>query len=327
MNTMHAETRRIENRLRALLSAGLWCLLSSGPSVSGGAPATTEAPFDCDAAVAAAGTAAAAARDLATHTFSLEHLRCAAATLKRIADAEPGSLAAHLDALAVYADYLFFLDEDIRFTFGLMVEHYHDIETESVAASKAASADFRALLERAGALGGDSPSLLYFEAVGAGIHKDGIPLLERVIATDPSGLGGSAYARLGETYYTLPDLLGGNLQRGIENLRKALEHDAANPRALRLLSRALEEGGDAEAAVEVLARLARLEPRPERLQATADELRNGIDLAGRLGASDLADALRQKREALLRGHPYLMTRKLTSLLMHSGEEHPLEAER
>jgi len=319
--------RSVANRFRALFGAGLLFAVS-GMAASDTELAMVEETFDCRNAVAAGNTdKAALARELATHTFSLQHLGCAARTLKSVADRNHRDLAAQLEALDVYAEYMFFLDEDARFTFGYMVEHFHDIDTATVADLKLAATEFRGILKRAQGLAAEAPEVLYFNAVGAGMDSEAIPLLKRVIAANSRGLNGAAYRLLGEIYYSLPDLLGGNLNLGIENLRKALEFEPDNPRTIRLLGRALEEDGNIEQALRVLARLDNLAPEKGRLQSTADELRNGIDLAERLGARELSENLRQKREALLAAHPYLMTRRLTSLLMHSGEEHPLEAER
>lgn len=284
--------------------------------------------YDCQAEIkAAADDIVTAANILAAHTYNFQHLDCAALTLNDIAESKPADLMAQLTALAVYADYMFYLHEDVLINFSYMVEEYHRIETDAVVALKSATSVFQALLKRAENIAADDPRVLFFKAVSAGEHPDAITLLLRVIKADPAGLHGAAYALLSEIYYKLPDLAGGDLTLAIRNFQKALQQDPSAPRSIRLLAHALEEDGQKDRSLSELHKLVELHPDINRLQATADELRNGIALADRLGDQDLMGKLTKQRENLLAEHPYLMKRVLTSLLMHSGEEHPLESER
>lgn len=284
--------------------------------------------FDCQAVIKAGGSDKhATAVYLAADTHSFPHMKCASNTLKSIADMNRGDLDDQITALHAYADYIFYLNEDALFNFSYIVEEWHSIETDSVASLKEAIPAFNELLQRAEEISPDDPRVLYYKAVALGVHMDSIPLLKRALVQDVSGQDGLTYALLGEYYFGLPDLAGGDIDLAIGNLQEALKRDPSNPRTIRLLSSALEENGEDDNAMDILAKMINLTPSPHRLQATADELRNAVDLADRVGQQDLSSKLKQRRDSLLGEHPYLMTRVLTSLLMHSGEEHPLESER
>ena len=75
---------------------------------------------------------------------------------------------------------------------------------------------------------------------------------------------------------------------------------------------------DAPAAKALLASMPELQADPEDLQILVDELRNARDLATRLGDESLRKRLDQRRDALLKQHPELLTRASTAANMHGG---------
>jgi hypothetical protein len=67
--------------------------------------------------------------------------------------------------------------------------------------------------------------------------------LERVLAIEPGWQGGSAEAALGQWYFEVPRIFGGNRSKAEELLRRALTYDAGNRSALSALADLLIAAG------------------------------------------------------------------------------------
>lgn len=316
------ETPILKSRVHGTIC--LLCLIYSAVSWSDNVPG--RADFDCKTRLDnLSDELELAAITLAQDTFDLSKLECASKAFKSIADANRESLAAQLNALRVYSEYMFYLNQDALHGLSYIVEEMHNVETLSVERLKKAKPEFNAILQRAITLEPHNPEVILMQASTLGITPEALELLESIIKVDPYGLNGAAHALLGEVLYGLPDLAGGSLEQAIQHLMQAVEINTGDPRSIRLLGRVYEELGNNQRAVEVLTMLETLQPGRSKLQAMADELQNAAQLSARMKAEDLASRLHARRDQLLSAHPYLMKRQSTSLLMHGGETHPVDA--
>ena len=287
--------------------------------------------FDCSAAMT--GTVAerqTAARQLLTETWDTARLGCGAAIMVAIADQNKKSLDDQLAALSTNAQYIYYLDRIVLYELGyLIVSYTTDVPQETMINQpmidlQAAQDEQVRLLQRADEMGFEDPRLDYFQALTKGPTADAKPLLEAVLAADPPALKGAAHAMLGEIYYALPDIAGGDLDHAIALMRVAHERAPDNPYYSRLLAAWLLDIGDQEESRAILASLLELDAEPGELQLLADQLRIAGDIAGRVPDKALVQTLARQRAAMLQEYPYLQSRKVVVALGHFGDANPME---
>lgn len=142
--------------------------------------------------------------------------------------------------------------------------------------------------------------------------------LERATAKEPGVLDGAGLFLLGRLYYDLPEFSGGDVDKALAILPRALELAPGNPSIVRYFAYVLDQEGRGPEARQVLARLVNLDPAPTDLQLAADELRYGRDLAAKFEDAALRQQIETKRNALLKAHPELLTRNSTAANQHGG---------
>ena len=143
------------------------------------------------------------------------------------------------------------------------------------------------------------------------------------IAEDPQGLHGAAHALLAETYYTLPDIVGGDLDLAISMMRAARERAVDNPRYARLLAGYLVDIEQPDEAGSNLKELLSMKTEMSGWQLQADQLRAAAGMAERIGDTDLSEQLTKQRNAMLEAHPFLQNRKVVSAMGHFGDKDPM----
>jgi tetratricopeptide (TPR) repeat protein len=143
-------------------------------------------------------------------------------------------------------------------------------------------------------------------------------LLETATAKDPAALGGNALWILGRVYFDLPEFAGGDGVKALQLLEQAHAQTPNNIALLRYSAYVYAQNRDPSKAKARLAEIVAVEFDPSDLQTAADELKNARDLAMRLTDESLAQQLTEKRDALLKAHSQLLTRKPTAANMHGG---------
>ena len=294
------------------------------------------APLQADSRIFACpqqGTADFAAADtLLQQPWDTVGLACGAQVYLEAADKNPGDPAAQLAALRANEHYMYYLDKIILYELGYLINWYVD----DVPEEKKLNAPMRAMINAQQAQQGivqrlrmakyPSAELDYFEAQTLGVSAQAQPLLSKAVAADPPQLAGAAHAQLAETYYTLPDILGGDLEKAVAMMQAAQKRAAENPRYLRILSGYQLELYQSDQARATLSSLLRLGPEKPELQLFADQLRSAAELAIRMGESGLASELGATREKILAQHPYLQKRKVVSAMGHFGSNNPLDSD-
>ena len=273
---------------------------------------------------------AAAAAKLMQAPWNTEGLACGASTYVAIANQGPADTQLQFAALRANERYMYYLDRIILYELGYLINWYVD----DVPEEKKLNAPMRALIaaqEEQGKLiqhlrsqSIESPELDYFEAQTRGVSAQALPLLQAAVIGDPPLLAGAAHAMLAETYYALPDVLGGDLGRAITMMQAARERAPDNPRFSRILAGYLLDEGKPDKAASLLRALMALKPAEPELQLYADQLRSAAEMAKRLNDMPLSEELATQREQMLKQHPYLQTRKVVSAMGHFGSNDPLE---
>jgi len=143
-------------------------------------------------------------------------------------------------------------------------------------------------------------------------------LLEAATAKDPTALAGNSLWVLGRVYFDLPEFAGGDGVKALALLERAHAQTPKNISLLRYSAYAYAQDRNPPLAKGRLEEILAVDPDPANLQTTADELKNARDLATRLADPVLAQKLTDKRDALLKTHPQLLTRKPISANMHGG---------
>lgn len=143
-------------------------------------------------------------------------------------------------------------------------------------------------------------------------------LLETATKKDPAALGGNALWVLARVYFDLPEFAGGDGVKALKLLEQAYAQTPNNISLLRYSAYVHAQDRNPSMAKGRLVEILGLEPDPADLQVAADELKNARDLAMRLADDSLAQQLTAKRDALLKAHPQLLTRKTSAANMHGG---------
>lgn len=143
-------------------------------------------------------------------------------------------------------------------------------------------------------------------------------LLETATAKDPAALGGNALWVLARVYFDLPEFAGGDGVKALKLLEQAHAQTPKNIALLRYSAYVHAQDRNPSMARGRLVEILAVEPDPADLQTAADELKNARDLATRLVDASLAQQLTEKRDALLKAYPQLLTRKPTAANMHGG---------
>jgi len=251
---------------------------------------------------------------------------CAADLFFEAAQAAPADVALNVQALLVTTEYIDSVNTLWDF------DLYGIRQPEWTARLEHAVAHGRALAERVAAAAAHDPSALAARALfqlSAGAKtadaktqiagsREAMSLLKEATAADPALLGGSALLALARLYYELPEFLGGDVAEAQKLLEQGLKVAPKNPSLVRYAAFVRAQEHDAPAAKALLASMPDLQAGPEDLQTLADELRNARDLATRLGDEPLRRRLDQRRDALLKQHPELLTRASTAANMHGG---------
>lgn len=292
--------------------------------------------FDCTAT--AAGSVQQqrqAAAELLKDTWDTSRLACAAQLMIAIADGNVGDYDAQLSALQANEQYIYYLDRVVLYELGYLIVWYitdvpkEKMLNEPMIALFDAQKEQQRVLQQARDAGFDNIELKYFESLSIGANAQALPLLKDVVAADPPRLHGAAHAMLAETYYALPDIVGGDLDLAIALMREAWERAPENPRYPRLLAAYLLDKGQADEARLILGHLLTMPAQVENaktggLQLMADQLRVAVDLAERMGNKELAQQLTNQRNSMLESHPYLQKRTVVSAMGHFGDIDPMK---
>lgn len=271
-----------------------------------------------------------AARELLQKPWDTAGLACGAQLYIAAADSNSGDTAGQLAALRANERYMYYLDKVVLYELGYLINWYVDDVPEEkklnapMRAMLAAQQEQRRLVSRLRDAQVISPELDYFDAQTLGVSADAQPLLRKAVSADPPALAGAAHALQAEIYYALPDILGGDLDEAVTLMRAASERAPHNPRYSRILAGYLLDLNRQDEARATLRGLLELTPEPPGLQLQADQLRSAAELAARLGDPQLAGALGDARDGILRQHPYLQNRKVVSAMGHFGSNDPRE---
>lgn len=294
------------------------------------------AAFDCS--VATAGSAEQqrqTAAELLKDSWDTSRLACAAQVMIAIADDTISDYGVQLSALQANAQYIYYLDRIILYELGYLIIWYNTdvpkekMRNEPMLALIAAQEEQQRILRQARDAGFDQAELNYFESLSIGANAQALPLLKGVVAADPQSLHGAAHALLAETYYAMPDIIGGDLDLAIAMMREAWERAPDNPRYPRLLATYLLDKARVDEARLILGQLLLMAAPAEQaktggLQLLADQLRVAVDLAQRMGNKDLAQQLSDQRNTMLEAHPYLQKRTVVSAMGHFGDIDPMK---
>lgn len=270
-----------------------------------------------------------AAIELFNHTYDTSKLACGVQIMTVFANVNTDNYETQLSALRANALYIYYLDRIVLYELGYLISWYVTEVPEEIKlnapmiALMAAQKEQMRVLQQARDAGLGSAEMDYYEALVTGPHAKALPLLQRAVAKDPPGLHGAAHALLAETYYTLPDIVGGDLELAIEMMRAARERDPDNPRYARLLAGYLVDIEQPEEARSNLRQLLSMETGMGGWQLQADQLRAAADLAARIGDTKLAKQLSQQRGAMLATHTFLQNRRVVSAMGHFGDKDPM----
>jgi len=286
--------------------------------------------FDCSAATSGSTQKKQqTAAELLNHTYDTSRLACGAQLMIGLADEKTGDYDAQLLALRSNALNIYYLDRVVLYELGYLISWYvTEVPEETklngpMIALIAAQKEQMRILQQARAAKSDSAELDYYEALSFGPVAKALPLLKGVVAEDPQSLNGAAHALLGETYYALPDIFGGDLDLAVAMLRTAMVRAPDNPRYARLLAGYLLDVDLPDEASSILKQLLSMHPSMAGWQLLADQLRVAADMAERIGDNALAEQLSQRRNGMLEKHPFLQTRTVVSAMGHFGDKDPM----
>lgn len=289
-----------------------------------------EKTFNCAAAIKGTDQQQLQAADeLLKHTYDTSKLACGAQAWISFADANSGDYDAQLSALRSNALYIYYADRIVLYELGYLIDWYVTEVPEEVKQNGPmialinARAEQMRILQQARDAGMKSPQLDYYQARVIGPHAKALPLLKDTVAEDPQSLHGAAHALLGETYYTLPDVVGGDLDLAIAMLRTAWERAPQNPRYAILLAGYLLDIEQYDEVRSILTELLSMRTEMAGWQLLADQLRVAADMAERNDDQELATRLTQQRDTLFEAHPFLQKRTVVSAMGHFGDKDPM----
>ena len=286
--------------------------------------------FNCAAASTGSHTQKQqAANELLNHTYDTSKLACGAQIMTGFADANTSDYEMLLSALQANGLYIYYLDRIVLYDLGYLISWYvTEVPEETkqnapMIALIAAREEQMRILQQARDAGLDSTGMDFYEARVIGPHANALPLLIGTVAEDPQGLHGAAHALLAETYYTLPDIVGGDLDLAVSMMRAARERAPDNPRYARLLAGYLVDIEQPEEARSNLKELLSMKTEMSGWQLQADQLRAAAGMAVRIGDTGLSEQLTKQRNAMLEAHPFLQSRKVVSAMGHFGDKDPM----
>lgn len=289
-----------------------------------------EGTFNCAAATTGSDQQKQqSAAELLNHTYDTSRLACGTQVMITAADSNAGDYDAQLSALQANALYIYYLDRVVLYDLGYLISWYvTEVPEETkqnapMIALIAARKEQMRILQQARDAGLASVEMDYYEASVIGPHANALPLLTGTVAEDPQGLHGAAHALLAETYYTLPDIVGGDLDLAISMMRAARERAPGNPRFARLLAGYLVDIEQTDEARSNLKELLSMKTAMSGWQLQADQLRAAAGMAERIGDTGLAEKLSEQRSAMLDTHPILQNRKVVSAMGHFGDKDPM----
>ena len=305
-----------------------WLLLAAGtgPALAQGRveDSARDAVYPCPKPAGAALLQEAA--KLYPAKYDKNKFGCSADLFFEAAQAAPGDLALNVQALLVTTEYIDSINTLWDF------DLYGIRQPEWAARVEHAVAQGRILDGRVAAGVPHDPTALAARALfqlSAGAKtvdaktqiagsRQAMGQLREATAADPSLLGGSALLALARLYYELPEFMGGDADEAQRLLEQGLKVAPKNPSLVRYAAFVQAQEHHVPAAKALLALMPDLQAEPPDLQNLVDELRNARDLSMRLGDEPLRERLNQRRDALLRQHPKLLTRASTAANMHGG---------
>ncbi len=267
--------------------------------------------------------------ELLKQTFDTSRLACGAQIMTGFADNNTSDLELQLSALRANARYIYYLDRIVLYELGYLISWYvTEVPEETklnapMIALLAAQKEQLRILQQARDAGLNSAEMNYYESLGIGPVAKALPLLNDIVAVDPPGLHGAAHALLAQTYYALPDMVGGDLDLAIAMMRAARERAPDNPRFARLLAGYLLDIEQSDEAIAILGQFLSMQSGMAGWQLMADQLRLAADMAKRIGDEGLADQLRQQRSEMFATHDVLQTRTVVSAMGHFGDKDPM----
>jgi len=267
--------------------------------------------------------------ELLKHTYDTTKLACGAQIMTGFADDNTGDYETQLEALRANARYIYYLDRIVLYELGYLISWYvTEVPEETklnapMIALLAAQKEQMRILQQARDAGFDSAEMNYYESLGIGPVAKALPLLKGVVAEDPPGLNGAAHALLAQTYYALPDMVGGDLDLAIAMMRAARERAPDNPRFSRLLAGYLLDIEQPDESTAILGQFLSMQPGMEGWQLMADQLRLAADMAKRIGDEGLANQLTRQRSEMFETHDALQTRTVVSAMGHFGDKDPM----
>lgn len=309
---------------RAMLAVLMFTFLQS-------ARASQQDVYDCKTVMqGSAEQKQQAATELLKYSYDTDKLACGARIMIAFADENSSDYAAQLSALQANTRAIYYLDRIVLYELGYLISWYVTevpVETKlngPMIALMAAQEEHLRILKQARDAGFDTAELYYYEAITLGVNIKALPLLKTAIAKDPPSLHGAAHSLLAETYYALPDVVGGDLNLAIETLRAARERAPNNPRYAQLLASYLLDSGQTEEASSLLNSLLSVQADRAGWQLLADQLRVAASMAERLADTDLSDQLAARRDGILEQYPFLQNRSVVSAMGHFGDKNPME---
>ena len=265
------------------------------------------------------------AADWAASDWDKNSLACAADAWAALSDAKIQDRALAVHALRITTNYMVlvnsFRDEDLYSIH--LVEYVARI-------NKAAVAGERLDARVAGMAADDAEAfaargLYRMQAGHLGAKKDvlkaskaALDLLERAVKGSPGAADGDAVLELAKLYYTLPEFLGGDPDRTRQLLADGVKVTPSNAGLVRYAAFVDAQDHRLDAAKAHLSDMLGLQPVLGSTQRFADELKGGTELATRLGFSELAGHLAEKRSALFAQNASLLRRLPSAANLHGG---------
>jgi len=265
------------------------------------------------------------ATDWAASDWDKNRLACAADAWAALSDAKPQDRALAVHALRVTTNYMAlvnsFRDEDLYSIH--LVEYVARVNKAAVAGERLDSRVASMAADDAEALA--ARGLYRLQAGHLGEKKDvlraskaALDLLERAVKASAGAAAGDAVLELAKLYYTLPEFLGGDPERTRQLLADGLQITPSNAGLLRYAAFVDAQDHRLEAAQARLNDMLGLRPAPDGTQRFADEIKGGTELATRLGFTDLAGRLAEKRSALFAQNANLLRRLPSAANLHGG---------
>ena len=152
--------------------------------------------------------------------------------------------------------------------------------------------------------------------------SDAVVDLEVAIQEKSEALDGLAPLLLGQVLVVLPEMLGGDVDRGIDLLERAHGYNPTDLAVHRALAEAYAGERAKDKAIDLLKHALSVDAAAENPQDYVDDTKFLGGIADRFAQPEMVAAFRARRNAVLRQHPHLLTRRQTAVFGHGGE-HPV----